>query len=92
MPRSSLLKQVMYVFKKLHMPPLVGSDRNGLHILLNRTVYNLLRGAVVPQVNHLNTSGLNDSAHDIDRGIVPIKEGGRRDHADVVLGLVLGSS
>ena len=73
------------------MPPLVGSDRNGLHILLNRTVYNLLRGAVVPQVNHLDTGGLNDSAHDVDRGIVPIKERGRRDEADVVLGLVLGS-
>jgi hypothetical protein len=82
----------MYVFKKLHVTPLVGSNRNGLHILLNRTVYNLLRGAVVTQVDYLNSSGLNNTAHDVNRSIVAIKERSRRDDADVVLGLVLSSS
>ena len=73
MGSSLFLKQVMYVFKKLNMPPLVGSNRNGLHILLNRTVYNFLRRAVVSQVNHLHSCGLDDAPHDVDRSIVPIK-------------------
>jgi hypothetical protein len=34
---------------------------------------------------------LDDAPHDVDRSIVPIKKGGRRDHADMVLGLVLVS-
>jgi hypothetical protein len=34
---------------------------------------------------------LNDAPHDVDRSIMPIKEGGRRDNTNVVLGLVLGS-
>jgi hypothetical protein len=91
MSSTPLLEQVVHVLEKFHVPTLVGSDGNGLHILLDGTVYNFLNGSIVSQVDHLTACGLNDAPHDVNCGIVPIEERGRRDNADVVLGLVLVS-
>jgi hypothetical protein len=33
----------------------------------------------MPQVNHFSTHALQDASHDIDAGIVPIKQTGRSD-------------
>jgi hypothetical protein len=43
-------------------------------------------------VDDLAAGSLDDTPHDVDGRIVPIKKGGRSDDADVVFGLVLFSN
>ena len=40
------------------------------------------------QVDHLTAGRLDDSSHDIDRCIVPVKKGGRCNDSNVILGFV----
>jgi hypothetical protein len=42
-------------------------------------------------VNNLGAAALNDAAHDINGRVVPIKQRGGRDDANVVFGLVRGN-
>ncbi len=40
-------------------------------------VNDILRGAIVSEVNHLGSRGLDEASHDIDCSVVPIEQRGR---------------
>ena len=85
---SFFLQQVLHVLEVLHVPSLVGGHGNALGILLNRTIDHFIDTAVMPQVNDFTTRPLHDAPHDVDGGIVPVKEARCGDDSDLVLGVI----
>lgn len=58
------------------MPTLVTGNGNAMHIFFYGTFYNLMHAAVVAQVDDLRTLALQNTPHDIDGGIVAVKQTG----------------
>ena len=69
-----LLQQIHHVFEELDVAALVGGDRDALGVLLDRGVDDLLDRAVVAEMDHLGPLRLQDAAHDVDGGIVTVKQ------------------
>ena len=86
--RAPLFEEVVHVLEVLVVAALVAGNGNGLGIFLNGAVHDFLHRAVVAQVDNLRAAALNNAAHDVDGGVVPIKEGGGRDDPDVVFGFI----
>jgi len=80
-----LFQQVFHVFKILHVAALVTGNGNALRVFFNSGFYNFLNAAVMPQVDDLGSLLLQDTAHDIDGGVVSVKETGRGYYADGVV-------
>src|SRR4029079_13409216 len=57
----------------------VAGDGDALRVLLDRRVDDLGDAAVVAEVDDLGTGGLPQPAHDVDRGVVSVEEGGGGD-------------
>ena len=70
------------------MATLVGGDRDALHVFLQGRIDDLLHRAVMAEMDDLRARGLQDAAHDVDRGIVPVEQRGGGDEAHLVLGSV----
>ena len=87
---TALAQQVNHVFEIFNVAALVGADRNALHIFLQSGCDHFVDRAVVTQVNHFSAHALQNAAHDVDRGIVAIKQAGCRDKAHFVRGAVFG--
>jgi len=83
---AGLLERGREVFEVLDVAALVGAHRDSLDILLDRGVDDLAHGAVVPEMDHLGALRLQDPAHDVDRGVVAVEQGGRGDEANRVDG------
>ena len=79
---AALTQQVDRVFEVFDMPALVGADGNAMHILLQRRCDNFLHRAVVPEMDHFSTAGLQHAANDVDRCVVSVKQAGSRYEAD----------
>ena len=84
--RAPLAQQVAHVGEELHVTALVRADRDGLRVLLDRALHDLEGGAVVPQVDDFRARILEDPAHHVDGGVVPVEERRRRDYADGLSG------
>src|SRR5687768_1829669 len=67
-------QEVFHVFKKLHMPALVTGNRYCLCIFFNRGFYNFLHRTVMAQVDDLRSFALHDAAHNINSGVMPVKQ------------------
>ena len=89
-PAAARTQQVDHVFEILDVAALVGGDGHALHILLQGRGDDLAHRAVVAQVDDLNAGGLEDTAHDVDGGVVAVEQRGGGDEADLVGGLVGG--
>ncbi len=61
------------------MPTLVRSNRNSVCILFDSGLRDLGCRAVMPEVDHLGAGGLENAAHDVYGGVMPIKERRRGD-------------
>jgi hypothetical protein len=72
------------------MAALVGADGNTLGILLQGCRNHFIDRTVVAQVNDLSAHALQNTAHDIDGGVVAIKQTGGRDKSDFVGRTVFG--
>ena len=70
---TPFVEEVLHVFEILHVPPLVGRHGNGLNVFFNGTIHHFVYRAVVTQVYDLATRPLQDAAHDVDGGIMPVK-------------------
>ena len=73
---TALLKEIIHIFKILHMPALIGRHGNSMRIFLNRCRDDFIDTTVVPQMHHLNARRLDDASHNIYGGIMPIKKRG----------------
>ena len=78
-------QQVDHVLEIFDVPALVARDGDALHVLLQSRIDDFSDRAVVPQVDDLDPTGLQNPPHDIDRGIVPVEKRGRGDEADLLL-------
>jgi hypothetical protein len=87
---AAFAQQVDHVFEVLHMPALVGADGNALHVFLQSGGHHVVHTAVVAQVNHLGAHALQDAAHDVDGGIVPVEQAGSGHETHLVGGAVVG--
>ena len=74
-------QQVDHVPEVLHVAALVGTDGDGMGVLLDGRRHHFVHRAVVAQVNDLGAGGLEDSPHHVDRGIVAVEQAGRGDEA-----------
>jgi hypothetical protein len=70
------------------MTALVTGYRDSLGILFNGSTHDLVNRSIVPEMNHLCTGVLENSAHDIDGGIMAVEKRGRCDNPYIVLGFV----
>src|SRR5690606_5660125 len=84
MPGPLLPQEVDYVLEVLDVPALVRADRDRLRVLLDRGVDDLLRPAVVTQMDHLGPTRLEHPPHHPDRRVVAVEQRGRRDDPDLV--------
>ena len=76
-PGAGLGQQLRQVLEVLDVAALVGADRDALRVLLEHRVDDLADRAVVPEVHDLGALRLQDAAHDVDRGVVPVEQRGR---------------
>ena len=88
MSATARAQQVNHVLKILHMPALVRTNSNALHIFLQCGSNHFVDTAVVPQVNDLGTHTLQNAAHDINGSIVPVKQAGSRDKTNFMAGAI----
>src|SRR5690606_21827983 len=71
-------KQIIHVFEKLYMASLIGGNGNSLYIFLNGAIDNFLHLSVMGKMDNFTAGGLYDPPHDIDGGIMSVKEGACR--------------
>ncbi len=88
-PGAPVVEQVLHVLEVLHVPTLVGGHGNGLGILLNGALNHLVDGPVMAQVDDFASRTLQDAPHDVDGGVVAVKQRSGCDDAD---GVVRGRS
>src|ERR1700759_2270870 len=84
MSTAVLVEQILHVFEEFDMPALIGGNGDALYIFFDRTFDDLGDAPVVPQMNDLRSLGLQDPAHDIDGGIMPVEQCCGRDQADLM--------
>ena len=89
--RAGLAQPIHQVVEVLHVPALVGRHGDRVGALLECGAHDGVDAAVVAEVHDLGAPGLQDAAHDRDRGVVAIEEAGRR-HESQGLALRHGSS
>ena len=77
--RPLLLQLVDEVLEVLEVPALVGAHRDRIGVFLHRRAHHFAHRAVVTEMDHLRARPLQNPAHDVDRGIVPVEEA-RRGH------------
>ena len=58
------------------MAALVGADGDTLDVLVDGGADDLVDRAVVAQVDDLGPLGLQEAAHDVDGGVVPVEQAG----------------
>ena len=85
---AALAQKIEHVLEELDVPALVRRDRDAVRVLLDRAVDDLVDRAVVAEVDHLATGGLEDPPHDVDRRVVAVEQRRRGDEADLVERLV----
>ena len=83
-------QQIHHVLEILHMPALVGAERDALRVFLQGGAHYLIDRTVVAQMDHLRAHALQDAAHDVDRCVMPVKQAGRCDKPHLVAGAVVG--
>ena len=88
MPPALLSEEVNHVPEELIVSALVAAHCNCVGIFLDGGCDDVGDRAVVSEVNDLGPSCLDQPAHDVDRGVVPIKQRGSSDDAKLVGWLV----
>ena len=87
---TTLAQQVDHVFEVFNMSTLVGADGDALHVFLQSRSHDFIDRTVVPQMDDLSAHALQDAAHDVDGGIVSVKQTRGGDEAHFLRGLVIG--
>ena len=78
---AELTQPIDHVGEELHMTALVRTDRDAVGIFLDSRPHDVVDAAVVAEVDNLDALGLYQAAHDVDRRIVAVEQGCRRNEA-----------
>jgi hypothetical protein len=68
------IEELSQIAEELHVPALIGRDSNGVSILFYGCLSDLGRTAIVAEMDHLCTGRLKDPSHDVDGGVMSVKE------------------
>src|SRR5690625_1716985 len=85
---SFLLKQVIHIFKVFVMSSLIRCHRNCLNIFLNSRIYNFFNTSVMTKVNYFYTGSLDNTAHNVDGGIMAIKKRSSSNYSNIIFWFV----
>lgn len=72
--RPSLCEELDQILEVLDVAALIRADGNTLHVLLHTGCYNLFNRTVMAEMDDLDALTLQDSSHDVDGGVVSIKQ------------------
>ena len=89
---TSGLEQIHHVREIFVVPALVRADGDALRILLKCGCHYFVYGSVVAQMDDFGAHALQNAAHDVDRGVVAVKQTGCRYKTHLVYGAVVGQS
>ena len=78
---SGLIEQLSDVGEVLQVAALVGGQGDGVCVLLDGTIHDVLGRAVVPKVDDLRPGGLHQTPNDVDGRVMAVKERGSGDDA-----------
>ncbi len=84
MAGAALDEQIAEVPEELEVTALVRRDGDGLGVLLDGGVDDLVRGAVVAEVDHLGAGRLQHPPEDVDRRVVAVEQRRGRDEPHLV--------
>ncbi len=82
--RPRLAQQVEHVFEEFDVPALIGGHRDAVDVLLHGGGDDFLDRAVVAEINHLDAVRLQQPAHDVDGGVMPVEQAGRGNEPNLV--------
>ena len=82
MGHARLREPLHEILEEFHVPALIGRDRNRVRDFFDRRLDDLLDAPVVAEMDDFGALTLQQSPHDIDRGIVTVEERCRRDDAN----------
>ena len=71
---ASCAQHVQRVFEVLEMAALIGTEGDGVRVLMDGRGDDLLYGAVVAEVDDFGAGGLEQAPYDIDGGVVAVEE------------------
>jgi hypothetical protein len=81
MAGAALAQHVDHVFEVFDVAALVGRQRDGVGVLLQRRAHHVFHRAVVAEVDHFGALRLDDAPHDVDGRVVAVEQAGRGDKA-----------
>ncbi len=87
---AALFQQIDHVLEVFDVPALIARQRNPLRIFLQGGGNDIVDRAVMSEVDHLCAIRHQDTAHDVDRGVVTVEERGCRYKTHLVGGFVFG--
>jgi hypothetical protein len=73
---AALAQHVDHVLEVLDVATLVTGERDRVGVLLQRGAHHVLDAPVVAEVDHFGALGLDEAAHDVDRGVMPVEQAG----------------
>ncbi len=71
---AQFAQHVDHVAEELHVPALVGADRDAIGVLLQRRAHDFAHAAVVTEVNHFAPLRLDQATHHVDRRVMPVEQ------------------
>src|SRR5208282_5260527 len=75
---ATIAQHVDHVLEVLRVTTLVGADRDAVRVLLDRRPHDIRDAAVVPEVDDLDATILNQPTHHVDRSVVSVEQRGSR--------------
>src|SRR5690606_2438760 len=88
-PGAALAQHVHHVLEVLDVAALVAGQGDAVGVLLQRGADHVLDRAVVAEVDDFRALGLDQAAHDVDRGVVAVEQAGGGDEAQRRGGVLL---
>src|SRR6056297_1803694 len=88
MSGTIFLKQLYHVLEVFYVSTLIRTDGNTLCIFLNGAIHDLMHRPVVPKMYDLCPAALQYATHNIDTGIMTVKQACGCNKTDLVLRII----
>ena len=87
---AALLQQINHVFEVLDVAALVTGNGDTLRVFLQRCGNDFFDGTVVAEMDHFCTIRHQNTAHDVDRGVMAIEQRSGGDETHLIRWFVFG--